>query len=65
MQYVFRFHWNHDKYYGGEKLDCEQLYEKADQALYYVKNNGKDAYHLFESMPEDLKITDRPVVRWI
>ena len=43
------------KYYGGEELDCEQLYEKADQALYYVKNNGKDAYHLFESMPEDLK----------
>ena len=27
------------KYYGGEELDCEQLYEKADQALYYVKNN--------------------------
>lgn len=25
------------KYYGGEELDCEQLYEKADQALYYVK----------------------------
>lgn len=43
------------KYYGGEELDCEQLYEKADQALYYVKNNGKDAYHLFESMPEELK----------
>ena len=43
------------KYYGGEELDCEQLYEKADQALYYVKNNGKDAYHLVESMPEDLK----------
>ncbi len=29
--------------------------KKTDQALYYVKIMGKDAYHLFESMPEDLK----------
>ena len=43
------------KYLGGEEMDCEQLYEKADRALYFVKNNGKDDYHLYASMPEELK----------
>lgn len=47
------------KFLGGEEMDCEQLYEKADQALYYVKNNGKDDYHLYASMPEELKNTRR------
>lgn len=41
MQYVFRFLGIMTKYYGGEELDCEQLYEKADQALYYVKNRKR------------------------
>lgn len=41
------------KYIGEEEVDCEALYEKADKALYYVKNNGKDSYHLYTAISEE------------
>ena len=31
--------------YGGE--DVQSLYNKADKSLYFVKNNGKNAYHFY------------------
>lgn len=40
------------KYTSDQDMNCEMLYEKADKALYYVKNNGKDDYHAFSYMPE-------------
>lgn len=33
-----------------ENDDFESLYEKADQALYQSKENGKNQYNLFESV---------------
>lgn len=41
--------------YVGEEVDCEELYEKADKALYYVKNNGKDSYHLYATISKEIK----------
>lgn len=41
------------KYISDREMDCDMLYEKADKALYYVKNNGKDDYHAFAYMPEE------------
>lgn len=38
------------RYMGDREIDCEELYEKADRALYFVKNNGKDDYHQYVSM---------------
>lgn len=35
------------KYANQEKMDCTTLYNNADKALYYVKNNGKDDYHIY------------------
>lgn len=43
------------KYVGEEEVDCETLYEKADKALYYVKNNGKDSYHLYTTISEEIE----------
>lgn len=40
------------KYTSDQNMNCEMMYEKADKALYYVKNNGKDDYHAFSYMPE-------------
>lgn len=40
------------KYNGSGEMDCAMLYEKADKAMYYVKNNGKDDYHAYSYMPE-------------
>lgn len=42
------------KFSGEEDIDCEVLYEKADKALYYVKNNGKDSYHLYTAVSEEV-----------
>lgn len=36
----------------GEQVTFAQLYTKADKALYYVKNNGKNASHLYEERQE-------------
>lgn len=41
------------KYISDEKVTCEMLYEKADKALYFVKNNGKDDYHSYAYMAEE------------
>lgn len=35
------------KYANQKKMDCTTLYNNADKALYYVKNNGKDDYHMY------------------
>lgn len=40
------------KYNGSGEMDCAMLYENADKAMYYVKNNGKDDYHAYSYMPE-------------
>lgn len=47
------------RYMGHEELDCEELYEKADRALYYVKNNGKDDYHQYKSLSGDEELERR------
>lgn len=41
------------KYAGQETADCATLYDNADKALYYVKNNGKDDYHIYADIPEE------------
>lgn len=41
------------RHMGDEELDYEALYERADRAMYYVKNNGKDAYHRYISQSGD------------
>lgn len=41
------------KYAGQEAADCTTLYDNADKALYYVKNNGKDDYHIYADIPEE------------
>lgn len=41
------------KYAGSKAVDYETLYRNADKALYYVKNNGKDDYHLYANMSEE------------
>lgn len=41
------------KYVGGNEVTCEALYGYADKALYFVKNNGKDDYHLYSYMSSD------------
>lgn len=38
------------KYVGSSEVTCEALYGYADRALYFVKNNGKDDYHLYSHM---------------
>lgn len=47
------------KYVGSSETSYEALYDHADKALYYVKNNGKDDYHFYsrkldEDRREDL-----------
>ena len=32
--------------------DFKTLYKKADKALYYIKNNGKNSYHFFDENKE-------------
>ena len=41
------------KYVGSSESTCEALYGYADKALYFVKNNGKDDYHLYSYMSVD------------
>lgn len=43
------------KYAGQEATDCMTLYNNADKALYYVKNNGKDSYHMYANIPDEVK----------
>ena len=40
------------KYSGNGEMNCALLYENADKAMYYVKNNGKDDYHAYAYMAE-------------
>lgn len=35
------------KYAGDEPMDYAMMYEKADKALYHVKNNGKDDFYQY------------------
>lgn len=35
------------RYPGQKNMNYSSLYDSADKALYYVKNNGKDAYHIY------------------
>jgi diguanylate cyclase (GGDEF)-like protein/putative nucleotidyltransferase with HDIG domain len=37
---------------GGE--DFQKLYQNADKALYYIKNNGKNAYHIYTKNKEEI-----------
>lgn len=37
------------KYAKSNNMDYEKLYKCADNALYYVKNNGKDDFHIYAS----------------
>ena len=37
------------KYAKSNNMDYDKLYKCADNALYYVKNNGKDAFHIYAS----------------
>ncbi|MBO5485553.1 MAG: diguanylate cyclase [Eubacterium sp.] len=39
------------KYASDEEVNCDSLYRDADKALYHVKNNGKDDYHMFVNIP--------------
>ncbi len=49
--------------------DFETLYNHADKSLYFVKNNGKNAYHFYgeyKAKPEEIStIVDLEVVRHI
>lgn len=49
------------KYVGNKEMDCDKLYEQADKALYYVKNNGKDDYHFYAYMPEEAKLAEQSI----
>lgn len=33
-------------------IEYETMYNNADRALYYVKNNGKDDYHIYADIPD-------------
>lgn len=35
----------------------EELYSKADETLYFVKENGKNAYHFYDDMKSGLDVT--------
>ena len=35
--------------------DFQELYNKADTSLYFVKNNGKNAYHFYDDMNEQIE----------
>ena len=37
------------KYANSNNMDYDKLYKCADNALYYVKNNGKDDFHIYAS----------------
>ena len=37
------------KYAKSNNMDYDNLYKCADNALYYVKNNGKDGFHIYAS----------------
>lgn len=37
------------KYAKSNNMDYDKLYKCADNALYYVKNNGKDGFHIYAS----------------
>lgn len=41
------------KYAKQKPVDCTTLYNNADKALYYVKNNGKDDYRMYANIPEE------------
>lgn len=49
------------KYISDRDVDCDMLYEKADKALYYVKNNGKDDYHAYAYMSEEAMMSERSI----
>ncbi len=38
----------------GQNEEFQELYSKADKSLYFVKNNGKNAYHFFSENKEKL-----------
>ena len=35
--------------------DFQELYNKADTSLYFVKNNGKNAYHFYDDVSEQIE----------
>lgn len=41
------------RYPGQKNINYNMLYEYADKALYYVKNNGKDSYHIYANEQKD------------
>lgn len=43
------------KHPGQTHIDCMTMYNQADKALYYVKNNGKDDYHMYAGESEEEK----------
>lgn len=49
------------KYVGQNDIDYDTLYDKADKALYHVKNNGKDDYHMYSYMSEDSVMTEQSI----
>lgn len=34
--------------FADESMDFRSLYRNADKALYYIKNNGKNSYHIYQ-----------------
>lgn len=41
------------RYAGGKEATCQELYDCADKALYFAKNNGKDDYYLYNNLSKD------------
>lgn len=42
-------------------MNCEDLYKKADKALYYVKNNGKDDYHAYSYLSKEAQENEKSI----
>lgn len=41
------------RYAGGKETTCQEMYDCADKALYFAKNNGKDDYYLYNNLSKD------------
>lgn len=42
------------KYAGSQDMTFQTMYDYADKALYFAKNNGKDDYHIYSSLSESM-----------
>ena len=49
------------KYITDEQMTGEELYKKADKALYYVKNNGKDDYHAYAYLSKEAQLDQQSI----